>query len=267
MKRPAFTLVEMLVVIATIALLMAILLPSLHRSKQQAQAVLCNLNIKQLLYGLFSYENENQASSYGFCVELDDEYKPIKPPGGYPGNSALDRRGWWWFNYISDYNLADKQTLWCPSRQIRDTKFKYILYGNYGVNRSIFKSCDDRQPNREEFIGTPLRSSNISRSSETLLLVDSGYAIISWWHATDKPPVIFGKTYIEDTAYVPGLWINKNRILWPGQERDAINGRHPNKTVNVGFADGHTSLTKADNLFVEKTDDGYKNKSPLWAPK
>ena len=270
MKRPAFTLVELLVVVATIALLMAILLPSLRISRQQAEAILCSSNIRQLLCGLFSYETENQTLPYGFCVERDNNGNPIKPPGGYPGNATFDRKGWWWFNYISDYSRADKgkkQALWCPSRRIREPKFDYVLHGNYGVNRSICKSFDDIQSRREEFVGTPLRSSDIPRSSETLLLVDSGYSLISWWHAADKPPVVLGNTIIEDTSYIPGLSINKDRNLWPGQEQDAINGRHPNKTVNVGFVDGHMSRTKADDLFVEKTGDDYRNKSPLWVPK
>jgi prepilin-type processing-associated H-X9-DG protein len=118
-----------------------------------------------------------------------------------------------------------------------------------------------------EFIGTPLRSSDIVRPGETLLIVDSGYALISWWHATDNPPIALGVKPIADTSYVPGLWINGNRNLLPSQKYDAINGRHPGKTVNVGFVDGHVSRKKADDLFVEKTGDGYKNKSPLWVPK
>jgi prepilin-type N-terminal cleavage/methylation domain-containing protein len=77
MKRPAFTLVELLVVIATIAMLMAILLPVLRRSRQQAEAAICGSNIKQLLYGLLSYETENQTLPYGFCVELDVDNNPI----------------------------------------------------------------------------------------------------------------------------------------------------------------------------------------------
>jgi hypothetical protein len=35
----------------------------------------------------------------------------------------------------------------------------------------------------------------------------------------------------------------------------------------VGFADGHISRIKVDDLFVEKTADDYKNKIPLWVPK
>ena len=263
MKRTGFTLIELIVVIATLALLIAILLPSLQNSRQHAKTVLCGSNIKQLTAGLFMYETENQTFPYGFHNTLR------LPIGGYPGNSALDRKGWWWFNYFSDYsrkNKGLKAALWCPSRRIKDPKFDHVLHGNYGVNRSICKSFDDLQSHRKEFVGTPLSSSDILHPGQTLLVVDSGYSLISWWHVTDVPPVLLGSN-IEDTAYLPGLEINKDKNLWPGKEWDAINGRHPNKTVNVGFADGHISRMKANNLFVEKTDASYKNRFPLWLPK
>jgi prepilin-type processing-associated H-X9-DG protein len=70
----------------------------------------------------------------------------------------------------------------------------------------------------------------------------------------------------EDAAYVPGLNdINKEKAL-PGLEWDAINGRHPNKTVNVGFVDGHVERRGVEELFVEKTETGYNNRYPLWRP-
>lgn len=266
MRRPCFTLIELLVVITIIALLMAILFPVLRSSRQQTKAVLCGSNIKQLLFGLFSYETENQTLPYAF----DKQPHQNSPPGGYAGHAQYDRRGWWWFNFIEGfYKKSDrkKTAVQCPAKRLRNPEFKdNILCGNYGANHSICKSSRDR-PSHAEFIGKPLRSSNIARSSETLLIVDSGYAIISWWHATDIPPVTLDNTVIEDTAYIPGLWINKEKDLWPDQEQDAIQGRHPNKTVNVGFADGHVSRGKANDLFVEKISNEYKNCSPLWLPK
>jgi prepilin-type processing-associated H-X9-DG protein len=263
MKRSCFTLIELLVVIATLTLLIAILLPSLNIARQHTKAVLCGSNIKQLVLGLIMYETENNTFPYAF-----DNF-PLNPPlGGYPGNSAFDRKGLWWFNYISDYarkNKDRKASLWCPSRRIRDLKFDYVLHGNYGVNQSVCKSAHGRK-SHAEFIGTPLRISDIPHPGQTLLIIDSGYSIISWWHVTDVPPVLLGST-IEDSAYLPGLEINKDKNLWPDQEWDAINGRHPNKSVNVGFVDGHICRKKADDLFVEKIADDYKNKSPLWQPK
>jgi len=266
MRRSCFTLVELLVVIATLALLVAISLPSLQNSRQQAKAVLCSSNIRQLTFGLFIYETQNLTLPYGF-----DNTPMNSPPGGYPGYSEYDRKGWWWFNYITDYSRkgpGKASIIQCPSRQLKGQKFgDNILCGNYGVNRSLCKSFDDRQSHREEFVGTPLCTDDISHPSRTLLIVDSGYSLISWWHATDVPPVALGNAVIEDTAYIPGLGINKKRDLWPGQEEDAIDGRHPNKTVNVGFVDGHVEKRKAESLFVEKTADGYRNKNPLWLPK
>jgi len=265
MKRASFTLVELLVVIATIVLLGAILLSSLQNCTRHARAGVCSSNIRQMLLSFTTYENTNGAFPYAFSSTPVDP-----PPGGYLGHSECDRRGWWWLNHIVNYSQKEQDrtpVTWCPSRKIRIGRLSdNVLCGNYGVNQSICKMSHGRK-SCAEFIGMPLRSTDISNPGQTLLLVDSGYSMINWWHAADSPPVILGNSTIEDTAYIPGLWINKKRALWPGQEEDAINGRHPNKTVNVGFADGHVSSNEADDLCVEKTNNEYKNLCPLWRPK
>jgi len=266
MKRPCFTLIELLVVIAIIILLIAISLPSLKNSRHQAEAVLCSSNVKQLFLGLSMYETENGTFPQGFDDSLLEP-----PPGGFPGHFEYDRIGWWWFNYIVDYSQSDSEKdsiVWCPSRTIKIPNLKdNVLCANYGANQSICKSPTIRESLMEfGFVGKPLSSSDVPYPSQTLLIVDSGYSLINWWHVTDVPPVSPGST-IEDSAYVPGLDINKEKTLWAGLEEDAIHGRHPNKTVNVGFLDGNVNRKKADDLLVEKTADNYINKIPLWQPK
>lgn len=268
MRRSGLTLIELLVAIGVVVGLIAILTPSLHRSRLQAKATVCTSNIRQLSIALFTYTNDTGRFPYGFY----HRFGMSPPDGGYAGFNQYDRMGWWWFNYLEEFykkSMGNRTVLQCPSKYLQHPNLKDdILCGNYGVNLSICK-MPAGQLSQQEFVGEPRASSEVTRPSQTLLLLDSGYAIINWRHAADDPPVVLGNAVIEDTAYVPGLKINKNRLLWPGggQNYDALYGRHPRKTVNIGFLDGHVARNSADDLLVEKNSDGYKNLVPLWRPK
>ncbi len=56
---PAFTLVELLIVIAILGILAALLLPVLARSEAKAQATTCSNNLKQLCLAWAYYADEN----------------------------------------------------------------------------------------------------------------------------------------------------------------------------------------------------------------
>ena len=58
-RRTGFTLVELLVVISIIALLLAILMPSLTKARKQAQSVICKGNLHPLSLGLGLYVQNN----------------------------------------------------------------------------------------------------------------------------------------------------------------------------------------------------------------
>jgi prepilin-type N-terminal cleavage/methylation domain-containing protein/prepilin-type processing-associated H-X9-DG protein len=58
MAARAFTLVELLVVVSIIALLIAILLPSLQKAREQAKALLCQTRERSLSTGSFTYCSE-----------------------------------------------------------------------------------------------------------------------------------------------------------------------------------------------------------------
>lgn len=57
--RKAFTLVELLVVIAIIALLLALLMPALERAREQGRRTVCISNLRQLMLGWIMYCDEN----------------------------------------------------------------------------------------------------------------------------------------------------------------------------------------------------------------
>lgn len=59
-SRKAMTLLEVLVVVGIIALLVAILLPSLVRAREQVRDVACRSNMKQLINGTFFYVSDHK---------------------------------------------------------------------------------------------------------------------------------------------------------------------------------------------------------------
>lgn len=59
MRREAFTLIELLVVVTIIALLMAILVPSITMAREAARRVVCASNIRQLDAANFVYAGDN----------------------------------------------------------------------------------------------------------------------------------------------------------------------------------------------------------------
>jgi len=58
-RRRGFTLIELLVVIAIIAILMAILMPTLNRAREQGKRAVCLGNLKQLSLSWITYADDN----------------------------------------------------------------------------------------------------------------------------------------------------------------------------------------------------------------
>jgi prepilin-type N-terminal cleavage/methylation domain-containing protein len=64
--KRGFTLIELLVVIAIIALLMAVLMPSLQRSRKQAKTLMCQSQLKQwgLIFSMYTQDNQERLPTW-----------------------------------------------------------------------------------------------------------------------------------------------------------------------------------------------------------
>jgi len=85
MKRRAFTLIEVLVVVAIIALLIAVLIPSLARAREVSKRTVCLHDLQQLGAGWQIYHTENKGAFIGGAAFDEENTNPnflkTNPPG------------------------------------------------------------------------------------------------------------------------------------------------------------------------------------------
>ena len=227
---------------------------------------MCTNNLSQLNLSLSVYLQGNESYPPGFYNSLSGS-----SPATQLGHSSDDwQQGLWWFHFmgndIRNSNSNNYKTFWCPSRRLPASPISNnILCANYGINYSICKIS--MSVLKDEFSGLPLRPEQVHSPFSKLLLMDSGYALISWKALVPDVSVYpFENLNRQDVHYLPGLPSNQNRAINQIQQNDATNGRHHSQKFNAVFADGHVESKKPSSVAPDFDAAGNVSNNSFWSP-
>lgn len=110
-EAAGFTLVELLVVIGIIALLIAMLMPSLQKARAQANRVACQSNLRQIGQSLLIYSNNWKGWVY--------------PPG--LGADYTKPKDWRWPVWVFKPAVWNPKVMTCPSDFEPMEEHSYVL--------------------------------------------------------------------------------------------------------------------------------------------
>ena len=147
--QKGFTLIELLVVISVIALLLAILLPTVQRVRRQAKAVACQSNLHQWGLCFKMYTGDNNGRLFSDVLDKMYWYKTLRPYYSDSNDLLLcpmatkyvDNPKWngskfstWRIPISTDWRPPTTPTSFC--------------YGSYGINVRILDLPDLEDLNR-----------------------------------------------------------------------------------------------------------------------
>jgi len=265
MKRRGFTLIELLVVVAIIALLIAILLPSLGKARELSNRSVCAANLKGIVQSMNVYGNDSQ-----------DAYPTIKTPSQSGSTSGVKSY------YMTTSSAADStvdlvyKNRYYPSSgatppSVQPTNvyanlWILVLRGDVSPKSYICKSdsasgpAPVNPPNSVNYYDGFQDPKSVSYSV-AYPWSDAG-AVGKWWSATIDASL----PVMSDLApkNLSGTGSNQRKVAQNPLDKTSNSWLHQSDGQNVVFGDNHVEFTRLpncgnnnDNIFT--TNNGAPN--------
>jgi prepilin-type processing-associated H-X9-DG protein len=227
-----FTLVELLLVLACVAILSGLLLPSLAKSKTSAHRVKCVSNLHQLGLATHMYWDDNAGNCFrygGTPVDGGQLYWFGWIGPGAEGQRAFDATHGVLYPYLKERGIDV-----CPAFNYSSPEVKLKAFGaTYGYGYNVFLSAAPREQ--------PIKTGNLPRPASTALFADA--AQVNTWQAPASPehPMLEEWYYIDTSSNQPNGHFRHSRranVLFCDQHvapeqfmPGSIDSRMPNQIV------------------------------------
>ena len=235
--KKAFTLLELMVVIAVIALLMGILMPALAAARAQSKQVVCGSNIRQLLLANIGYANENcgryAPAALDICNDNKHRWHGTRDDINDPFDSTKGP--------LAAY-LADGKVKQCTQKVEfrKGDPWEWDFEdgcGGYGYNMTYIGSRIWESSFADERCRVTTMDVEVRRTAETLMFADTAMAKLD-----------DGKEYYLEYSFAePPYFIEDGELAldWD-YASPSIHFRHRGR-ANIGWVDGHVGAReKAD---------------------
>ena len=229
-RRKAFSLPELLVTIAIIAILLAILFPAIRRARQHSQRTLCASNLRQLGAAFYNYAAEQRGYLPRYASDFGDPSGPVWVVAILP---YIRVNGNWQWN-----DLPNVLVLQCPTDPTESVPTAFVL------NCFAFETAPHWRG------AGPLQVAQPKRGAE-----------IPWLLETPRLFNTRGFTSFFDDIFFEPAHIVRHPAHLPGGEFVRINPRrHVGETSNVLYLDGHVDAMPAAAMTLQMFDDGVRNR-------